>query len=141
MKKLLIALLVIPFLFSCSEDDPNIEPTPEPQETSFVFIHHFKTVAYQECMVGYLKDGKWIKIAELGMLIPDIPSKKVIIKDGSISDVYFFSLATSTDQPTFPTVRLDHAFIINKNRQNTFTIEGAMKFVEVDKNDQSQYPL
>lgn len=132
MKHLLYLLLTITLFSSCSKDDND---TDEIQEyTSFSFITN-EDIVFKNSVVGYYtKDGLCKKIADLGDLKRGIVSDKYRIMIDTLSYIYFFS-----DYP-HPSIKLDVAYILKKNTQNSFEIAKGTKGIPVDNSNPMEYP-
>ncbi len=130
MKKIIFILIIIPFLFSCSDDEKD-EKTQN--YTSFVFEQTVNN-DLPNCVAGYKKDGKYYKIAELGYISLGKPSKEIIIEDNLITEVYFF---TDYMSPR----KFDATYKLTKNKKNIFKLLEATKGILItDKSDPTQYP-
>lgn len=133
MKKLFTLLLILPFVFSCSSDDNEraIEPTQD--YTSFVFTQD-ANVPFENCIAAYLDDNKhYIKIADLGTIEPNKPSKEVKLENNDITSVYLFTDYNSV-------IRFNKAFELKKNKKNSFDLYGVSGIKIEDKKDPTQYP-
>jgi hypothetical protein len=141
MKKLLLFLLIA-LCASCTKVEVEVDPDPDPEQdyTSFTFAYH-GAVVFPECVVGYYKDGLYIKIAELGELSKDKVSPEIIVEDPNIVDIYFFTdyLPYRLDG-RFMVKQLDATYTLRANMKNNFTIEQGTRGIEVNKYDATQYP-
>lgn len=113
----------------CSSDDDN-----ETQDyTSFTVMQN--TIEIQpNTVVGYKKDGKYYKVADLGDLKKGVPSSEVKLTDNSITEIYVFTDYNGG-------VRLNIIFSLRNNLKNVFLIPestGGIGFS--DKTDPTQYP-
>lgn len=141
MKKLSLLLLLPIFLFSCSSDDKEVEPKELPNEeptqdyTSFVFEAPSVTdYILENCVAGYYtKDGLCKKIADLGNINLQNPSKEITVTNDTLVNVYFFAdiLGTKRFKPVYK---------LEKNKKNIFKISENTTGIEVDKEDPKQYP-
>lgn len=134
MKKSLTILLMIilsaPFI-ACSDDDKN---EPDQAYTSFVFKQDF-TDYMSNVIFAYMKDGKYIRLAELGDVVKNIPSKEIRVDDPLITELHLFS-----DYPA-PSIKTDFIFKLRKNKKNIFEIPNDTRGLEIkDIKDPSQYP-
>lgn len=128
MKKLITLLLIIPFVFACSDD----ENEPSQDYTSFTFEHHEPAIL-KNCIAAYLnKDNHFIKIVELGDLGQNTISKEITLNN-KISEIYLFTIDT----------RLDAVFTLTQNKKNVIIIDKYTKGIpisESDKTDPTKYP-
>nr|DAM03171.1 MAG TPA: protein of unknown function (DUF4969) [Caudoviricetes sp.] len=129
MKKLLTLILLTALFMGCSSDDDN-----ETQDyTSFTVMQN--TIEIQpNTVVGYKKDGKYYKVADLGDLKKGVPSSEVKLTDNSITEIYVFTDYNGG-------VRLNIIFSLRNNLKNVFLIPestGGIGFS--DKTDPTQYP-
>lgn len=129
MKNIFVLLLLLPLFIACSSDNGD-----DLQDyTSFVVTNN-SDIDLPNCVVGYQKDGLWIKVAELGNLNQGQSSKEVILEKFIWEDVYVF-----TDYLT--PRRLDVAFSLKENNKNILKFPSDTKGVVVtNKKDPSQYP-
>lgn len=133
MKKLLFLFLLPMLFFSCSSDDNE----PSQDYTSFVFMQDFTNVM-GNVIIARKNNDKYYKLAELGDIKKDTPSKEVIIENKTITEVYIFS-----DYGGFigQGIRTDYVFKISKNKKNILIIPNGTKGIGVsDKTDPTQYP-
>lgn len=129
MKNILLILLIFPLFIACSSDDDE----KWQDYTSFVVTNN-SDIDLPNCVVGYQKDGLWIKVAELGDLNKGVSSKEVILDEFIGEDLYVFNDYLSPR-------RLDVAFKLTENKKNIFKFPNTAKAVLVsDKNDPTQYP-
>lgn len=130
MKKLIYLLLIFPFLISCSSD----ENEPMQDYTSFVFVQTIDN-ELPNCIAAYKKDGKYIKLADLGTLkTKNQESSEIIVNERSISEIYFFTDLAGC-------VRFDAIYRLKPNIKNTFNLLENTKGIQVtDKTDPTQYP-
>lgn len=131
MKKLFLLLLVLPFLAACSSDDENEETQ---DYTSFVFVQTVNNIL-PNCIAAYLDNNNhYIKIANLGTISIDNPSKEITIENDNITEIYFFTDYNHT-------VRTDAIFKLQKNKKNTFKLLENVGGIGIeDKTDPTQYP-
>lgn len=129
MKQILLLLLTLPvLLIACSDDEEKLD------YTSFTFIYHANVKNFPNCVVGYKIGNEYKKLAELGDLAKDVPSKEVRIEDESINEIYLFSDYVGT-------IRFDDIYVLKKNRKNEFLIEESTRGIKIeDKLDSTQYP-
>ena len=130
MKKISLLFLLPILFFSCSSDDNE----PKQDYTSFVF-EQTVDLDLPNCVVGYLDaDKNYIKVAELGTLTLDKPSKEIKVEDQNIKELYFF-----TDYNHV--VRQDAVYTLLSNKKNIFKIASDVKGIPItDKTDPKQYP-
>ncbi|GAB6010140.1 hypothetical protein [Dysgonomonas reticulitermitis] len=133
MKKLFTFILLATFFISCSSDDDNNTQ----DYTSFVVTlqnTESSDLILTNCVAGCKKDGKYIKLGDLGDLSKGKQSKEITITDNSVTDVYIFTDYNAVN-------RLDILFKLNKNQKNIFEIPKGTKGIGVtDKTDPTQYP-
>jgi len=113
---------------SCGSDD-------EPKEiiSSFIF-HQPADITLSNCIVGYKKENKFIKIKEIGNLNKDTYSEETWIKGNSVKELYLFSDYNGV-------IRFDTVFLIKENQINIFEISDKTKLIKItDKKDPVQYP-
>jgi len=130
MKKILLLLLILPFMACSSDDDKN-----DQDYTSFVF-EQTVDVKLTNCVVGYKKDGKYYKLGELGDLSKGQTSSEIRVNDNSITEVYFF-----TDYNLV--IMLDAVYSLKKNTKNIFKLVegvGGIGVGESGKSDPTKYP-
>lgn len=128
MKKLFTLLLLATMLISCSSDDDN-----DQDYTSFVF-EQTADVNLTKCVAGYKKDGKYIKLGDLGDLSKGKQSPEIRVNDNSITEVYFFTDYNAVS-------RFDYTYVLKKNTKNIFKLTDGIKGIGVtDKTDPAQYP-
>ncbi len=130
MKKLLTLLLLTTLLISCSSDD---DPEVNQGYTSFV-VWHNESVNFKNAVAGYLKDGKYTKLGNLGDLTKGKQSNEIRVDDKNITQIYVFS-----DYPDVA-YKLDTIFILKNNTKNIFQINRYTKGILVDPQNSSQYP-
>lgn len=131
MKQLLYILLGITLFTSCSSDDNNDAPAQD--YTSLVFYQPVDN-NLPNCVAAYKKDGKYIKLGNLGDLKKGVTSPEVRINDNSIREVYFFS-------DFLGGVRFDAVYSLKSNIKNMFTLASDTKGIPIsDKTDPTQYP-
>ena len=131
MKKLLALLLLATFLMGCSSDDDK-EDTPT-VKTTFQILNT-EPIVYPNLVSGYINksNNKWVRIAKLGNLIT--PSSDIVtIKNDTLKNVYLFFEKEKT-------YRLDTVFILNTGVDNKFYISNKTKWLEVDNNNELEYP-
>lgn len=130
MKRLLYLLFTITLFTSCSSDD---DPVISQTDTTFTIMQN-QIDNQPNTVVGYLVDGKWKKVAELGDLKKGIPSKEIKVTDNRITEIYIFTDYLSPR-------KLDKAFNIKPNTKNAFELPSGVNAVLVsDKKDSTQYP-
>lgn len=132
MKKLITLLLILPFIFSCSDDKDETQ-----DYTSFV-VSIQNTVSddlvLTNCVAAYKKDNKYYKISNLGDLSKHKQSSEIIVKDNSITEIYIF-----TDYNNV--IRFDIIFELKSNKKNMLEIPRETKGIPIaDKTDPTQYP-
>lgn len=133
MKKLSLLFLLPILFFSCSSDDNDNEPKQD--YTSFVFMHN-EPITLNFCVVAYLdKNNHFIKIADLGTLKQNIPSKEVVVENESIREIYLFQIGEDK------AIRTDAVFTLKKSKKNTFEITKDTRGIEIeDMKDSTQCP-
>lgn len=128
MRYFLVTLLFPILLFGCSSDE--IE---EQDYTSFVVVNN-SDIDLPNCVIGYKKNGLWIKVADLGSLNKGLSSKEVKLDVFIDDDLYVFTDYLSTRM-------LDVAFRLKKLNKNIFRFPSDVRGVLVyDKNNQAEYP-
>lgn len=129
MKQLLSLLLLLPLFMACSSDD---DPKTSGQDyTSFVAFHNEDLTA-SNCVAGYKKDGKYIKIGDLGTLTKGKYSPEIKLTDNNITEIYIFTDYNGG-------VRFNTTFKLNVKEKNIIEIKGGgIGFT--DKTDPTQYP-
>ncbi len=130
MKKLFTLLLLATMLISCSSDDDN-----DQDYTSFVF-EQTADVNLTKCVAGYKKDGKYIKLGDLGDLSKGKQSPEIRVNDNSITEVYFFTDYNGV-------VMFDAVYNIKKNTKNIFKLLETTQGIgigENNKSDPTKYP-
>lgn len=101
--------------------------------TSFVFVQTVDN-DLPNCIVAYLKDGQFYKIADLGTINIDNQSQEIKITDKNITDIYFFTDYISTR-------RFDYIYKLKDNKKNIFRLTPDVKgLVVTNKSDPTQYP-
>ncbi len=136
MKQILILILTLPLFIACSNDKED-EPTQD--YTSFTFVYHADVISFPNCVVGYKVGDEYKKLAELGDLAKDIPSKEVIVDDESIEEIYLFTDYTASI--FYVGVRFDDIYTIKKNKKNEFLIKEDTRGIPfTDKNNPLEYP-
>lgn len=134
MKNIIYLILVLSFFISCSSD----ENTEIQDYTSFVVYHNIDVI-FPNCIAGYKKDGKFIKIADLGDLSKGEQSPNIIINNNSINEIFIFS--DYLPNATKVSIMFDYVYKITSNKYNKIEIKSNIKGIEVtDKTDPSQYP-
>lgn len=129
MKNLIYLLLIIPFLISCSSDDNE----PMKDYTSFT-LENKSSVDLPNVVIGYLIEGKYKKIADLGNINKGEISNEIRVNDSSIKEIYVFS-------DYLGTIRADISFNLNQNMLNKFILPSGVKGIAItDKSDPLQYP-
>lgn len=127
----LLPILLIIAMLSCTSSKDDEDQWQD--YTSFVVTNN-SDIDLPNCVVGYQKDGLWIKVAELGDLNQGQSSKEVILEKFIREDVYVF---TDYLAPR----RLDIAFSLKENKKNVFKFPNDTKGVVVtNKKDPTQYP-
>lgn len=128
MKKLLLLLLIFPLLISCSKDD-NDDPTVK---TTFQILNK-EPIIYPSLVSGYINssNSKWVRIAKLGHLTSS--SDIITVENDTLKNIYLFFDKSKT-------YRLDTVFVLKKGMDNKFYISNMTKSIEVDKNNESEYP-
>jgi len=134
MNKLLSFLLLSIFIFSCSSDDENTEPTQD--FTSFVFVQTIDN-ELTNCVAGYKNDGKYYKLGDLGTLkTKNQHSPEIRVNDNNITEIYFF-----TDYDNNSANRFDAVYSLKRNKKNIFELSSSTKGIPItDKTDPTQYP-
>lgn len=128
MRYFLVTLLFPILLFGCSSYE--IE---EQDYTSFVVVNN-SDIDLPNCVIGYKKNGLWIKVADLGSLNKGLSSKEVKLDVFIDDDLYVFTDYLSTRM-------LDVAFRLKKLNKNIFRFPSDVRGVLVyDKNNQAEYP-
>lgn len=129
MKNILLILFIFPLFIACSSDDDE----KWQDYTSFVVTNN-SDIDLPNCVVGYQKDGLWIKVAELGDLNKGVSSKEVILDKFIGEDLYVFTDYLSPR-------RLDVAFSLKENAKNMFGFPDSFRGTIVrDKTDPTEYP-
>ncbi|MBB4037142.1 hypothetical protein GGR21_003057 [Dysgonomonas hofstadii] len=128
MKKILTLALLAVFVLSCGSDD-------DPKEiVSSIVFYQPADITLPNCVIGYKKDSKFIKIKEMGDLYKDTYSEELWMSGNTVKELYLFSDYNSV-------VRFDTVFVIKENDRNTFEISDKTKLIPVtDKEDPAQYP-
>lgn len=128
MKKLLTLILLTTLFISCDNDEDTQE------YTSFVF-HQTVDNNLTNCIASYKKDGKYYKLGDLGDLFKNKYSPEIIIKDTSITEIYFFTGENNR------AVRFDTVYTLKKNIKNVFDFTDMIIGIGInDINDPSEYP-
>jgi hypothetical protein len=131
MKKLLYLLFAVTLFTACSSDDPVI---PVQNNTSFLVTNSSSIDNLPNVIIGYKSGNNYKKLAELGDLKKDIPSKEIIVDDQNIKEIYIFTDYLSPR-------RVDFTFVLKQNLKNNIIILPGIKGIEVtDKTDSTQYP-
>ncbi len=129
MKKYILLLLILPLFIACSSDD-----NEETQDYTSFTIHNKSDVYLPNVIIGYLVDGKYKKIVNLGDIRKDEISNEIKITNSSIKEIYLFC-------DYLGTIRADISFIISENKLNKFVLLSGIKGIAVkDKSDPLQYP-
>lgn len=128
MKNLLAILILLPMLFSCSSDDNDVQ-----DYTSFV-VTIDATPIFPNCVAGYMENGEYHSIGNLGDLTQNKYSQEIILLNKSITDIYIFSDYDGV-------IRFDDVYKVDKNKKNIIVIKnGTRGIVVTDKKDARQYP-
>lgn len=123
-------MLILCLLTSCTSDE----------DTTVSFTQEIN-VTLPNCIVGYEKDGKWVKLAELGNLSKSTRSKAFTVTDESISEVYFFTdYELTTHEGRTYANRVIDPFILKKGKSNHFTLPAVTAFRRVPIDDPAEYP-
>lgn len=129
MKKLVYLLIILPLLISCSSDDSE----PMQDYTSFT-LENKSSVDLPNVVIGYLTEGRYKKIADLGNINKGEISNEIRVNDSSIKEIYVFS-------DYLGTIRADISFNLNQNMLNKFILPSGVKGIAItDKSDPLQYP-
>lgn len=136
MKKLLFLLFALPLFISCGSDEPD---KPKQDYTSFVFEQTVDNVL-PNCKAAYLNnEGFFIKIADLGTIDLNTPSKEIKVTDDKITEIYFFTDYAVSNSETIGN-RIDAVYKLTKNEKKNFKLLESVKGTDADKNDPKQYP-
>lgn len=132
---LYLPILLIFAIFSCTSNDENMEE--EQDYTSFVVTVDSKvpeSIVFTNSVAAYMKNGEYHVIKLLGDISSSKPSAEIIIKDGSIDNIYIFSDYNNG-------IRFDVTFKVRQKYKNMFEIADGTKGILVsDKSDPTQYP-
>ncbi|GEM_PF-3692696 len=123
MKKILFIFLALPFLFSCSDDNP-----VEQDYTSYIIRLEGETNVFTNAKTAYFDaEGKCILIAEHGHLKPFIDTEEVVLPEFHNEIYLFYDLDGGT--------RLRTPFQLTKNNKNMLKItEDSRGMPITDKN-------
>lgn len=130
MKNLLYILFAIIIFSSCSSDDDKEDrPTVK---TTFQILNK-EPIIYPNLVSGYINssNSKWVRIAKLGHLTSS--SDIITVENDTLKNIYLFFDKSKT-------YRLDTVFVLKKGMDNKFYISNMTKSIEVDKNNESEYP-
>lgn len=132
MKNILAILLISTMFISCSSDDNE----PMQDYTSFT-LENKSSVDLPNVVIGYLTDGRYKKIADLGNINKGEISNDIRITNSSIKEIYvFFDYSDYV-----AAIRADIYFIVYENKLNKFVMPSGIKGIAItDKTDPAQYP-
>ncbi|EGK04698.1 hypothetical protein [Dysgonomonas mossii] len=132
MKKYILLFMLLPFFISCSSD----ENEPMQDYTSFT-LENKSSVDLPNVVIGYLTDGRYKKIADLGNINKGEISNEIRIANSSIKEIYvFFDYSDYV-----AAIRADISFIVYENKLNKFVLPSGIKGIAItDKTDPAQYP-
>lgn len=129
MKKYILLFILLPFLISCSSD----EKESMQDYTSFT-LENKSSVDLSNVVIGYLTEGRYKKIADLGNINKGEISNEIRVNESSIKEIYVFS-------DYLGTIRADISFNLNQNMLNKFILPSGIKGIAItDKSDSLQYP-
>lgn len=129
MKNLLYLLFTVCLFTACSGS----EDEPPKDYTSFV-VYNNTPIKFEKAVMGYEKDGLWVKIADIGELEIDSYSEEFILDDFIQYDMYLFSFYLGE------TRRSEVPFSLKKNEQNILKFPKEFRGKSVNKEDPTQYP-
>lgn len=99
------------------------------------------------CILGYKKDNKWIKITYLSDLVSNNSSKEIILQKHISESVYIFpnlflrDIDREITDDSKLTFKLDVEYKLEVNTKNIVVIPNSVKVKKViDKTDDTQYP-
>lgn len=130
MKKLLYLLFAVSIFSACSgsEDEPPKDPV-----TSFVL--KTETANYIDCVSGILLNNNvFKKNYDIGIISKGVNSPNITVED-TVSRLYIFIRRNQT------AFRVKDPFLLNKGMQNTLILNIESEMVEVNMNDNTQYPI
>ncbi|MFR9166451.1 MAG: hypothetical protein ACLVKO_09645 [Dysgonomonas sp.] len=137
MNKIILLILVLPFIFSCSDDN---KVTPSQDYTSFQIKNENKKITYRNVVSGYRLSNDTLKlIAYMGDMSPESLSVKVIFDYNKVKEVEFFC-DVYTDKDVLENTYKLGTLKIEENKNNMLTIPFYVSSFPIDKTDPTQYP-
>lgn len=123
-------LLILCCLTGCADDKDTI-----------VYFSHEINATLPNCVLGYEKDGQWIRLASLGDLPQGKRSKEFTVTDESIGEIYFFTDygSTTIDGSKYAS-RVSDPYVLDKGESNHFSLWPVTAFRTVAVDDPAQYP-
>lgn len=138
MKKFLLPILLLFTIFSCSNNDEDMEQ--EQDYTSFVVTHEISSYTTKNVVIGYKQeDGIWKRLAAYDV-VGSNHSVETIVDFSKAKTVRLFRDYTGNEYKNSANVMFD--FELKENRKNLIVIP---KITDgstiVKKDDPTKYPM